>query len=72
MDSILIEVGIRKLKENESFVVPESDYGKAEIWLKYKTYFLFSIPQYGGTPVFEEAYGYHMISDIANKVLNWT
>jgi len=39
---------ILKLKNGESWVWPESDYGKAEIWLKYNTYFLFEIPIYGG------------------------
>ena len=46
---------ILALKDGESFVIPESDYGKAEIWLKHGTYFLFGIPMYGGRPFFEKA-----------------
>ena len=65
-------IEIEKLKDGESYIVPESDYGKAEIWLKNGTYFLFEIPMYGGIPHFEKAYGTHMIDEIIKTINGWT
>lgn len=50
-----IKEHIEALEDGESFIWPESDYGKAEIWRKNETFLVFSIPMYGGVPVFEKA-----------------
>ena len=62
---------IEKLKDGESYIVPESDYGKAEIWKKNSMYFLFEIPMYGGEPRFIEAYGTHRIDDMIKQYNSW-
>ncbi len=63
---------ILKLKDGECWVWPESDYGKAEIWLKNKTYFLFEIPNFGGQPQFEKAFNKHDIDCLVDVVNSWT
>jgi hypothetical protein len=64
MEHADIILEIEKLKQGEKFVVPESDYGKAEIWLINDLYFLFSIPAFGGTPTFERAFGKWQTEDM--------
>ncbi len=61
-----------RLKHGEHYVVPESDYGKAEIWLINETYLLFRIPMFGGVPAFWSAYPIHRIDDMINEILSWT
>ena len=39
-----IKEEILKLKHGEKFIIPESDYGKAEIWFINDIYVLFEIP----------------------------
>lgn len=63
---------ILKLKDGESYIVPESDYGKAEIWLKHGKYFLFEIPMYGGQPMFSEAFPLYRIDDRIKTYESWT
>lgn len=63
---------ILKLKDGESYIVPESDNGKAEIWFKNGTYFLFSIPMYGGRPAFEIAFPEYRIDDMIAMYNSWT
>lgn len=63
---------IENLKDGESYTVPESDYGKAEIWRKNDMYFLFSIPLYGGLPQFEESFPKHRIDDMIKLYNSWT
>ena len=63
---------IKKLKEGECWIWPESDYGKAEIWCKNQIYFLFEIPLYGGLPSFVGAYHSHSIEDMLGVVNSWT
>lgn len=63
---------ILKLKDGERYIVPESDYGKAEIWFKNDRYFLFEIPMYGGTPVFFKAYSVQWIDTMINDYNSWT
>lgn len=62
---------IKKLKDGEVFIVPEGDYGKAEIWLKNETYFLFEIPMYGGNPSFHKAYNKHYLEDLVKVIDSW-
>ena len=63
---------ISNLKDGECYTVPESDYGKAEIWLKHGVYFLFSIPQYGGQPQFESIFKRHEIDNMIELINSWT
>jgi len=63
---------ILNLKDGEVYVIPESDYGKAEIWKKNDCFFLFEIPMYGGRPSFNSAYQIHRIDDLINTVESWT
>lgn len=39
-----------KLNNGEHYVVPQSDYGKAEVWLINNAFFVFEVPMYGGDP----------------------
>ena len=63
---------ILKLKDGESWIWPESDYGKAEIWYKYGTYFLFEIPLYGGQPMYSCLFPENNIDGLILKVNSWT
>ncbi|MCP4763071.1 MAG: hypothetical protein GY870_14945 [archaeon] len=63
---------ILKLKDGEEYTIPESDYGKGEIWLKNDTYFLFSIPMYGGEPSFQKAYSLREIDEMIKEYESWT
>ena len=47
------EKELMKLKDGNKYIIPESDYGRAEIWYINNCYFIFSIPQYGGCPCYE-------------------
>ena len=62
---------ILKLKDGEKHTVFESDYGKAEIWCCNETYFLFSIPNFGGLPIFEEAFSLSRIDDLISTYKSW-
>lgn len=72
MNTEQIKNEILKLKDSESFIVPESDYGKAEIWFKNGTYFLFEIPMYGGKPNFSKSYSKHCVDDMIKETESWT
>ncbi len=72
MTSTEILIEIEKLKDGERFIVPESDYGKAEIWLKHNTYFLFSIPIYGGEPQFESYFKGNRLMELIEEIDSWT
>lgn len=63
---------ILNLKDGESYIVPESDYGHAEIWLKNEIYFLFSIPLFGGTPTFERVFNKLGIDELIKTYEAWT
>jgi len=63
---------ILKLKDGESWIWPESDYGKAEIWYKNGTYFLFEIPQFGGQPMYSCSFNENNIDGLIFKVNSWT
>lgn len=56
---INLEAGIKQisgLKHGESWVWPESDYGKAEVWCINDKYFVFEIPSFGNQPTFLGVY----------------
>ena len=63
---------ILKLKDGESWIWPESDYGAAEIWYKNDFYFLFEIPTFGGEPRFSKAYHPFDIDKLIKEVQSWT
>lgn len=63
---------IENLKSGERYVIPESDYGKAEIWRVNDIYVLFEIPLFGGDPIFHTTYPVSQIKDMLNNVNNWT
>lgn len=63
---------ILNLKDGERYIVPESDYGRAEIWLKHGTYFLFEIPVYGGEPSFSNSYPKSQIDTMIKYYESWT
>ena len=62
---------ILKIKDGESWIWTESDYGKAEIWLKNGMFFLFEIPIYGGEPRFHNNYSPSRADDLVQTVLSW-
>jgi len=45
-------VKLESLKEGENYIVPEGDYGRAEVYKINDHYIIFEIPLYGGEPVF--------------------
>lgn len=63
---------ILNLSDGESYMVTESDYGHAEIWLKNEIYFLFSIPLFGGPPAFERAFNKFGIDELIKTYEAWT
>jgi hypothetical protein len=64
---------ILKLKDGESWTYPEGDYGKAEVWYKNGTYFLFEIPQYGGNPRYVQFTNYSTnVPELVEAIESWT
>lgn len=63
---------ILALKDGECYIWPESDYGKAEIWLKNDCYFLFEIPMYGGEPMYDGVFVNANIDKLIATVESWT
>lgn len=63
---------IEKLGDGESWIYPEGDYGRAEIWLKNDRYFLFTIPCFGGKPIYYGAYLKKETDYIIKIVEEWT
>jgi len=63
---------ILKLKDGECWIWPESDYGKAEIWYKNETYFVFEIPQFGGQPMYSYSFNKNNIDGLIHQVNLWT
>ena len=63
---------IKNLNDGESYTVPESDYGKAEIFFTHGMYFLFEIPMYGGQPIFSKAFCMENIDSMIKTYTNWT
>jgi hypothetical protein len=63
---------ILKLKNGECYTVPESDYGKAEVWKVNNYYVLFSIPTFGGNPAYESTNHETLIDHIVETINSWT
>lgn len=62
---------IKKLKHGEHFTIPESDYGKAEVWQLNDYYILFSIPYTGGSPTFEGTYHSLNLDKMVFEIDSW-
>ena len=62
---------IRKLKHGEKFIIPESDYGKGEVWFINDIYVLFEIPMYGGPPMFADTFYWSQIDSLIEMVQTW-
>jgi len=66
-------IAVADLKDGETWTYPESDYGKAEVWFKHGTYFLFGIPTYGGQPSYVSRTNYkENIVDLIHRIESWT
>lgn len=63
---------ILKLQHGEMYTVPESDYGKAEIYRIWDFYILFQIPTFGGTPTFSNVYPIRKIDKLVAEINSWT
>ena len=63
---------ILQLGNGECYIVPKSDYGKAEIWKINEIYFLFEIPTFGGLPKYEGGYLLTGIDDMIKIIESWT
>lgn len=63
---------ILKLRTGQVYVVPESDYGKAEVWRINSTYFIFSIPMFGGEPSYEDSYRVGDEDKVVATINSWT
>lgn len=66
-----IKEEILKLKHGEKYIVPESDYGKAEIWHINDIYVLFEIPYLGGNPYFQDTYTEKQIDALIDNISTW-
>lgn len=63
-----IKEEILKLKHGEKFIIPGSDYGKAEVWFINNNYILFKIPYLDGEPYFQDAYYKTLIDALIDDV----
>lgn len=63
---------ILRLKDGEEYTIPESDYGKAEVWLKNGMYFFFEIPMYGGEPQYSFNCSKHNLKEHIDMVYSLT
>ncbi len=64
---------ILKLHHGQCYTVPESDYGKAEIWKIWENYFVFEMSMYGmSTPSFAKTYRTGQEEEIVELINSWT
>ena len=63
---------ILKLKDGETYTVPESDYGHCDILLENNKYSLFEIPQFGGETHFVDYYRLDQIDEMIKEYQCWT
>ena len=63
---------ILKLKNGQCWIWPESDYGRAEIWLINDVYFLFEIPSFGGKPMYNDYFFKESLDALIVIVNSWT
>lgn len=63
---------IEKLKSGESYIVPESDYGKAQVWKVINMLILFEIPFLGGEPIYIASFHKDNIDKLIAEIESWT
>ena len=63
---------ILSLKHGEVYTIPESDYGKAEVWRIHDDYLVFEIPMYGGNPSFISRFTKYTMDAGINEIDSWT
>ena len=64
---------IKAIQDGQCWIWPESDYGKAEIWMINDVFFLFEIPTFGGQLVYVKNYnGIGHIGELIAAVRSWT
>jgi len=63
---------ILALKHKECVIVPESDYGKVEIWRINDMFILFDIPMYGSKPMYYQSFRLDQIDYMINVINGWT
>ena len=59
-----------EINQNDMILIPESDYGFAEIYRMYDDILVFLIPTYGGTPSFYKSYARHNIHNLILDLKN--
>ena len=57
-----------KIDQNDGILIPESDYGFAEIYRMYDDILVFLIPTYGGTLGFYKCFGRHQIDYLIQEL----
>ena len=72
MEIAAAEKELKELSDGYSWIWPESDYGRAEVWRKNDRYFVFEIPQYGGIPQYHSSYGMSYVSDMVALIASWS
>ena len=63
---------IRGLNHGEYYIIPESDYGRAEVWNINDMLFLFEIPMFGGIPIFKRAFPMLLAEELIKLTNSWT
>ena len=63
---------LTSIKDGESWVWPESDYGRAEIFKVLDMFIVFSIPMYGGEPIYEKTCRKEDINEMMEMVARWS
>ena len=60
------------ISDTDMILIPESDYGFAEIYRMYDDILVFLIPTYGGTPSFYRSYARHNIDALISDLKTMT
>lgn len=63
---------IEKLNSGERYIVPESGYGKAEVWRINNVYVVFEIPMFGGEPYYLGTFSLVEIEEVIYRINNLT
>ena len=66
----VIRLSLAELKNGEKYIVPESDYGLAEILKIHDCFLVFEIPTFGGHPRFIN--GFYSIDEVISLIETWT
>ena len=65
-------IKIQSLKEGETYTIPESDYGKADVEYRGGLYYFYEIPQFGGEPYFFGKCNLQGLKDMIEEIYNLT